>query len=149
MRTKLEAAAIAARSGCHVIIASGEDPAVLPRVLAGEDVGTWFPAQRRMSARERWIAFAAHPKGELHLDEGAVRALTDRGGSLLAAGVTHVEGSFSRGDVVELVDNSGLPMGRGIIRVDATTVRSLLDPQERSEASRPLIRRETLVLEVP
>lgn len=119
MRSKFEAARIAARFGCHAVIASGVRHESVDRVLAGEEEGTWFPARGSMSARHRWIAFASRPRGVIHVDEGAVEALVNRSGSLLAAGITRIEGNFVRGDVVEVRGPSGLLVARGLIRVDA------------------------------
>lgn len=118
MRSKLEAARIAARSGCHAVIASGVRHGTLERVLAGEAVGTWVPAKPGMPARHRWIAWAAAPRGTLHLDAGAVAALRERGASLLAAGVTRIEGHFRPGDVVVLRAPDGHRVGRGIVVCD-------------------------------
>jgi glutamate 5-kinase len=123
MRSKLEAASMAARGGCHAVIASGRDLGVLPRVLAGEAVGTWFPARDSLDARRRWIAFAGAARGTLHLDDGAVEAVRRRGASLLAAGVQRVDGEFGRGDVVELRGPAGERVGRGLIFWEARTAR--------------------------
>ncbi len=119
MRSKVAAALVAARSGCHVVIASGVDRDAMHQAARGEPVGTFFPAMGRLSARQRWMAFATRASGALHLDEGAVQALTNRGASLLAAGVTRVEGQFERGDVVELRNPQGEIVGRGIAEVGA------------------------------
>lgn len=115
MRSKLEAARVAARSGCHAVIASGRRIGALEEVLSGQHTGSWFPAEPALAPRRRWIAFAAAPRGRLHLDEGAVAALQGRGASLLAAGVTAIEGAFSAGDVVVLLDPSGAEIGRGAV----------------------------------
>ncbi|MCH9649158.1 MAG: glutamate 5-kinase [Deltaproteobacteria bacterium] len=115
MRTKVQAAMISADSGSQAIIASGKDPGTLSHVLAGEALGTWFPPRGRLQARHRWIAFATAPRGVLHLDDGAVDALRSRGASLLAAGVTAVEGQFEGGDVVELRGPDGDLVGRAMI----------------------------------
>jgi len=123
MRSKLESAQIAARSGCHAIIASGRRIGALAAVLAGEEVGSWLPAEEALGARRRWIAFAAAPRGRLLLDAGAVDALTRRGASLLAAGVVTIEGSFAAGDVVVLIGPDGAEIGRGAIGCDAEIAR--------------------------
>lgn len=119
MRSKFEAARIAARFGCHAVIASGVRPDAISSVLAGSEEGTWFPATGNMSARHRWIAFASRPRGVIHVDDGAVEAVVQRNGSLLAAGITRIEGNFVRGDVVEVRGPSGTLVARGLIRVDA------------------------------
>jgi len=149
MRTKVEAAWIASRAGCHTIITSGREPEHWGRLFAGEEVGTWFPARPRPHARQRWIAFAAAPRGKLVLDDGAVRALTEGHASLLAAGVTQVEGGFRTGDVVELHGADGRRVGRGIIGWDASTVREWCagHPPEGIRNAHALIRRDEIVLE--
>lgn len=150
MRSKVEAARIAARGGCHVVITSGREPERWPKLFAGEEVGTWFPARSRPHARQRWIAFAAAPRGTLTLDDGAVAALTQRHASLLAAGVTHAEGNFRPGDVVELLDAEGRRLGRGVIAWDAGTVREWCAgrPPAGVRNAHALIRRDAIVLEV-
>jgi glutamate 5-kinase len=115
MRSKLEAARIAARAGCHAVIASGREAGTLERVLAGDEVGTWVPAGQGLPARRRWIAFGSPVRGTLHLDVGAVRALRERGASLLAPGVARLEGTFAEGDVVELRGPDADLIGRGIV----------------------------------
>jgi glutamate 5-kinase len=105
MITKLKAARMAARAGAHTVIANGADPTVLGRILAGEEVGTLLTAGvSPLDARKRWIAGQQRARGTVHLDAGAVVALTDRGVSLLPVGVTRVEGRFSRGELVRCAD---------------------------------------------
>ena len=149
MRTKVEAAAIAARSGCHCVIASGVRPGVLDGLLQGRAVGTWFPAGESLSARQKWLAFATKPLGILHLDPGAVRALTERGASLLAAGVRRVEGRFEAGDVVELRGPNGDRIGRGIITCSAEGARAWAEgsPPASVRNRDALVDRDQLVLE--
>ncbi len=149
MRSKLEAATIAARAGCHAVIASGLDPDALSRVLAGEAVGTWFPARKTLQARRRWIAFAAAPRGSLELDAGAVAAVRDRQASVLAAGVTRCEGEFEQGDVVELRGPGGVAVGRGIVFCDVATARLWCEGRRPSGVRNhdALVHRDHLVLE--
>ncbi|MEM7349304.1 MAG: glutamate 5-kinase [Acidobacteriota bacterium] len=149
MRSKVEAAAMAARGGCQAIIASGLDATVLCGVLRGEAVGSWFPAGRGLQARRRWIAFATAPRGSLELDDGAVAALRERGASLLAAGVSRVLGDFHQGDVVELLDAAGHTVGRGIVHCDAATARlwSGGRPPEGVRNHHALVHRDHLALE--
>ncbi len=150
MKSKVEAAAIASRGGCHVVIASGRRPDVLETILAGEEIGTWVPERGRLKASHRWIAFAAAPRGILHLDAGAVEALRMRRASLLAAGVEKVEGKFRSGDVVELRGPSGDLVGRGRIPWDSKTVRKWCagSPPLEVRNAHCLIRRNHFVLEV-
>ncbi len=149
MASKLRAARIATRSGCQVVIASGRQPDNLARILAGDVVGTWCPARPGLDARRRWIAFATAPRGVLRLDAGAVAALRDRGASLLAAGVTAVEGEFSAGEVVLLRGPDGAEVGRGAVSCDAATARawSAGHAPSGTRHRHALVHRDQLVLE--
>jgi glutamate 5-kinase len=133
MASKLRAANIAAAAGENVVIASGRRPDVLTELLAGEDVGTLIlPAGRSVDSRKRWIGWSAHPEGALTVDEGARRALASQGRSLLAVGVTQVEGDFVKGDVVSLRDPQGREFARGLINYNAAEMRILAgQPTER------------------
>lgn len=124
MRSKVEAAGIASRAGCDVVIASGEEPKALGRILAGEPLGTWVPARGEIGAHRRWIGWASAARGVLHLDAGAVMALRERGASLLAAGVLGIEGEWEAGHVVELRGPGGAVVGRGLVQCDAQTARA-------------------------
>jgi glutamate 5-kinase len=122
--------------------------------LAGDRVGTLFHVTgKRRPTRLLWLAHATEPKGQLHLDPGAVRAVVERRASLLAAGVTGVSGAFSAGDPVDLVDTDGTPVARGLVNFDADELPPLLG---RSSAElkrelgaayeREIIHRDDLVL---
>lgn len=120
MLTKLEAAAKAARSGAHTIIASGKENQGIIRALSGESVGTLLRAgQGRLLARKQWLAGQMRSRGKLVLDEGAVRVLTQQGRSLLPVGVTRVEGQFARGEIVSCVDKDGNEVARGLVNYSA------------------------------
>ena len=118
MRTKIEAGKIATTAGTHMVIASGhiENPL---RSIADGGPCTWFltPANP-VTARKKWIAGSLEPRGTLTVDAGAVAALR-RGKSLLPAGVTRVDGGFSRGDAVVIRGPDGAEIGRGLIAYDA------------------------------
>lgn len=120
MVTKLQAADIARRAGADVIIAAGSAPNVIIRAVAGEPVGTRFPAlQSPLENRKRWILAGPAPAGIVTVDAGAARALRHNGRSLLPAGVTAVEGSFERGDTVFVRESEGPVLARGISRYDS------------------------------
>lgn len=126
MSTKLEAAQKVTSSGIPMVIASGRESGMLPRVLRGEPVGTYFaPRGDRLAARKRWIAFAAPPQGRLTVDAGARNALTERGKSLLPSGVVDVEGEFHAGEVVSLSEPDGKEFARGLINYDAVELRKI------------------------
>ncbi|MEL7058663.1 MAG: glutamate 5-kinase [Acidobacteriota bacterium] len=144
MRSKVEAARLAARAGAQAVVAHADD---LDLVTAGADAGTWLPASTAPRARRRWIAWAAAARGTLLLDAGAVRALRERGASLLPVGVTAVEGSFAAGDVVELRDPSGAVIGRGRLGFDAATVRAWCRGLAPDGEHNCLLRRDDVFLE--
>ena len=124
MVTKLESVAIAAGSGIPVVLTSAAQAA---QALAGEDVGTWFAATgRRASTRLLWLAHAAHTRGRLVLDDGAVRAVVERRMSLLPAGITGVDGDFEAGDPVDLVTAGGTVVARGLVGYSSAEVPDLL-----------------------
>jgi glutamate 5-kinase len=123
MRSKLEAARSAARYGAAIVIADGRSRGALGRIFAGEDVGTLVaPANEQLSSRKHWIAYSLKPKGALRLDSGAVRALLERGRSLLPIGISGVEGRFRVGDPVRCLSEAGDEVARGLICYDAEEV---------------------------
>ncbi|HEU5108562.1 MAG TPA: glutamate 5-kinase [Micromonosporaceae bacterium] len=151
MVTKVEAARIATGFGIPVVLtaASMAGPA-----LAGEPVGTHFhPVRQRPTARLFWLAHATSPRGRLHLDAGAVSAVVDRRKSLLPAGIVAVDGSFTAGDPVDLIDTSGAPVARGLVNYDAVELPGLLGRSTGELAAalgpayeREVVHRDDLVL---
>jgi glutamate 5-kinase len=126
MHTKLNAVKKATAVGENVIIANGTRPRVLDDILACEDVGTLFLATgASVPAWKRWIGYTVVPKGSFTLDDGARRAIAEQGRSLLAIGITRVEGSFRKGEVVSLVDASGREFARGLTNYDARDVSAI------------------------
>ncbi len=116
MVTKLRAADIIIKSGEKMIIANGNIVGVLGRIMKGEKIGTIFVGKgNSLKGKKRWIAFSAHARGSLTIDDGAVRALIEKKKSLLATGVTGVKGKFDLGDAVELLNSSGVAIGKGIV----------------------------------
>ncbi|MFD0202328.1 MULTISPECIES: glutamate 5-kinase [Saccharothrix] len=124
MASKLTAARLAASAGIPVLLAGAADAA---RALSTADVGTAFAVTGpRLSARRFWLGHAADATGRLVLDDGAVAAVVGRRRSLLAAGITGVEGAFEAGDVVELVNLSGHVVARGVVGFDAAELPALI-----------------------
>ena len=116
MATKLAAARIATDSGVTMAIAQGQQPQNILRILDGENIGTKFePQPKSDNARKRWIAYGLIPMGKLYLDDGAVNAIAKRGKSLLPAGITKVEGDFSTGDAVQILDSHQQEIARGLV----------------------------------
>jgi glutamate 5-kinase len=115
MTTKLTAANVAMHAGVDVVVAAGKEPNVVLRVAAGELVGTRFHAlESRPESRKRWILAGPKPAGRLVVDDGAARALCQRGRSLLPAGIVAVEGRFDRGDTVTILDQQRVELARGL-----------------------------------
>lgn len=114
--TKVSAARMAAWSGVPTVIAAATEADVVSKAVAGENVGTWVAARdSKLTARKLWIAFGLPSLGRLVIDGGAVGALTGRGASLLAVGVTAVEGDFEAGAAVEVVSIDRQLVGKGIV----------------------------------
>lgn len=133
MLTKVLAAKRAANSGGHTIIASGREAGVLERLASGEAIGTELRALLPIrSARQRWLANHLRLRGRVTVDDGAAQALVEGHKSLLAIGVTAVEGEFERGDVVACVTEQGRELARGLINYSAAdTQRILRQPSHR------------------
>jgi glutamate 5-kinase len=130
MRTKIEAAKIAVGGGTHMVIADGRVDNPIARIAAGGRC-TWFlTPSNPVTARKKWIAGSLEPRGSVHVDAGAARAL-GQGGSLLPAGVTRVEGAFARGDCVLIRDAAGAEIGRGLIAYDAGEAGQLVGRNSR------------------
>jgi len=127
MRTKLLAAAQAARSGAGTVIAYGRHEQVLIELFQGVDRGTYLkPSQTRVAARKQWLGTQARVKGRLGLDAGAVKALKTAGKSLLPVGVRSVEGEFSRGEVVACFDDQQQEIARGLVNYSAQEARLII-----------------------
>jgi len=127
MTTKLRAAAVAAKSGAQTIIASGLEGDVLLRLSQGESLGTLLIAERTpLAARKQWLAGQSIVRGRLTLDDGAVRVLRDQGKSLLAVGVTAVEGEFQRGEIVICQNSDGHEIARGLVNYGAAETRKIM-----------------------
>ena len=121
MATKVQAARLATSAGATVVIASGREQQVLPRLARGEVIGTLFPAAgTRLESRKRWMLAGLSARGRLVVDGGAAVALQREHRSLLPAGVLSIEGDFQRGDAVTLVGPDGAALGYGIANYGAT-----------------------------
>ena len=133
MVTKLAAARIATSAGVKTVITHGNKPDNINRILAGEFLGTHFEAQPRAeNARKRWIAYSLVPVGRLYLDEGAVKAIRDHGKSLLAAGITQVEGEFQASEAVALCNAQGHEIARGLVNYSSNEIRQIQGQQSQN-----------------
>jgi len=127
MLTKLQAAGKAARSGAATIIANGMTNGVLLRIKNCEDCGSLLlPNRERLAARKQWMAGQMKVRGQVVLDDGAVRVLRDSGRSLLPVGVTHVQGEFARGELVACLDLQQREIARGLINYSSNETQKIL-----------------------
>lgn len=126
MATKLQAADAARRAGTDVVIAAGAAEDVILRAVAGESVGTRFPAMETpLENRKRWIFAGPKPPGCVVIDAGAVKALMKNGRSLLPAGIIQVNGPFGRGDTISIHDSQQKELARGIVRYSSQDLEQL------------------------
>jgi glutamate 5-kinase len=129
MSSKLAAAKMVLGCGEAMMVADGRMENVLPRLLAGEEIGSLFTSgsseqQRRRAGKDRWIG-AARAVGTITIDDGAAKALTEKNKSLLPAGIVKVTGQFLRGDVVDIVDPTGRTIARGLSNYSAEDVNQI------------------------
>ncbi|NRB79022.1 MAG: glutamate 5-kinase [Saccharospirillaceae bacterium] len=126
MVTKIRAAKLAARSGTNTNIASGMENNVITRLFAGENLGTLLIAdQEPLNARKQWLAGHLQTKGTLLVNSGAYNAITEHQ-SLLSMGILSASGTFQRGEVVSLANESGLIFARGLINLDIQDMKKVV-----------------------
>ena len=124
MKTKLEAAKICMNAGCHMAIANGKHINPLSKLLK-ENICTWFlPKVSTLDARKKWIISSIGSNGKIYIDNGASKALKN-GKSLLSAGITKVEGAFSKGDNILIVDNDGKESARGLTSFSSEEINKI------------------------
>lgn len=115
MHTKIQAAKRMMRSGVPMVIAGGKVRNVLTRLLAGDDIGTFFhPSINKMNSRKRWLTWSVKPKGEISVDEGAKKALLEKNKSLLPGGIKSISGIWSIGEVVRVLGPDQKEIAKGI-----------------------------------
>lgn len=126
MLSKLMAARRAARIGVPTLIVSGREERALDRVFDLDEIGTWIATTHKMlSGRKFWLAYNLDPAGVIAVDDGAVRALTQKGKSLLAAGIAEVEGNFGVGALVRIAGLDGTTIGVGLTNFKASELRRI------------------------
>jgi glutamate 5-kinase len=141
MASKLEAARVATFGGAGVVVAPLE-PSVLDRIVAGNEVGTYFrPRTKTASARRLWIAFGRPPCGTIIVDNGARKAIVQDKRSLLPVGVVSVRGDFSAGDTVDVAEIEGSVFARGLVRYGSDQLQSAV-----GRGNREVIHRDHLVV---
>lgn len=125
MLTKVQAADIARRSGTRVVIAQGDLPDVLSRLVSGEKIGTCFqPVSNTMESRKRFLLAGTIPRASIRIDNGALKALQS-GGSLLPVGITHVQGQFERGDIIKIKTSEGKDCAAGMANYAAEDINQI------------------------
>lgn len=142
MRSKIEAARIAMRSGVTTFIGRVQKAGELSSAIEGNGRGTYFDTIKdSLSMKKQWIGFHSTPSGTITVDQGAVLALVDLHKSLLPAGVTRVDGEFHPGDIVQIVDENNTVIGRGVVnyatwQLQATAGLSSDEVERRVEVQR-------------
>ncbi|HEU4684442.1 MAG TPA: glutamate 5-kinase [Nitrospira sp.] len=154
MATKVRAAKKVGQYGVPTLILNGQEPGLMTTIVEGGEAGTLFlPKERRLTSRKHWIAFTLRPRGFVTLDQGAVEALTKRGKSLLASGITAVQGTFEAGDPIGCLDPDGKEFAKGLVNFSSEIlsrikglktlqIQQQLGPQEYDE----VIHRDNLVV---
>ncbi len=126
MRSTLEAAKIAVESGETAVIADGRADNVLTELMNGRNIGTLFlPTPEKLAGRKRWIRFTRRPRGTVKIDAGAVKAIRERGTSLLPTGIIEVKGDFKRSDTVRVAARNGTEVARGLTNYSATDIQKI------------------------
>ena len=128
MSSKLSAAETVTKSGEYLWIADGKDPEILVKIINAEDVGTLFlPAsEKQMDSKKRWLSFFSKSSGIIIVDDGAAKALSKKGGSLLPSGITGTDGNFNRGDTVTICDKTGNSIAKGLSNYSCKEIEEIL-----------------------
>ena len=126
MKTKLEAAKVVTHSGGSVIIANGKMPQVIKNLFSGEKIGTKFYPVEQLSQKRRWIAYATNITGQIVVNDGAKKAVTEKNKSLLPKGIISINGIFSRGDVISILDENSNEFARGIANYNSEDCKKIL-----------------------
>jgi len=127
MKSKILAAKKVTAIGIPCVIAPGKRKHVLTDILAGKEIGTLFlPMTDRLNSKKYWIAFTLRSRGRLIIDDGAKKALLDKGKSLLPSGIIDVEGDFNLGDPVSCVDREGTSLAKGLVNFSSAEIRKIM-----------------------
>lgn len=126
MATKIKAAEIALNSGVNMVIAQGEKPENLLKIIKGEDIGTLFVKNKKgLRAKKHWLQYSSKKTGKLIIDDGAKQAILKHK-SLLPSGIKEVEGNFQKGDVITLLDEEKNILAAGIVNYSADECKKIL-----------------------
>jgi glutamate 5-kinase len=127
MLSKIKAARKVTSAGVPMIIARGDRRDILPKLLAGRPLGTYFvPNDRKLARRKCWIAFSLKPKGTITIDDGAARAILQNGKSLLPSGIVAADGDFGIGAPVECCNRAQESLGIGLVNYSAADIRRIM-----------------------
>ena len=126
MITKLQAAKVVTHSGGYVIIANGKKPQVISKLFSGEKLGTVFSPVEEMSQKRRWIAYATNITGQIIINDGAKKAITEKDKSLLSIGVIAINGYFDKGDVISILDENKKEFARGIANYSSDECKKII-----------------------
>lgn len=129
MKTKLEAAKVAMHSGGMAIIANGKKEGIIHSIFNKEPVGTLFLPVESLSGKKRWVAYATNITGQVKVNDGAKKALLEKGASLLPIGIIKVKNSFKKGDVVSILDNNDNEFAKGMVNYSSGDCRKILGKQ--------------------
>ncbi len=142
MKTKLKAAQITATANCRMVLANGQEPDVIQKIMDGQDIGTLFlPKEEKLSNRRRWILHSK-PEGTIHIDVGALTAI-GKHKSLLPSGITRIEGTFPVGAVVMINDAAKAVTSlsseelKAVVGLHSVKIRDLLGPDRRDVVAIP------------
>ena len=126
MKTKIKAARLSLDAGAKTWVADGNDGNILTDIFYGQEVGTFFEGERdKLQSRKTWIASLGSPKGQLLIDDGAAKAISDGGSSLLPVGITAIEGDFEKGALVACV-NQDEEIARGFSNFNSFEINLIL-----------------------
>ena len=140
-----QSAELAAHNGIPVVIANGRKDGVLAQILRGEDEGTLlFPKNKQISKYKRWIAFFNRVEGKITINKQTEKALNN-GKSLLPAGILKQEGDFKLGSMVEIINQDGATIGRGLVEADSQELASH-NSSNAPAKEQPIIHYDNLVL---
>ncbi|MCP4714368.1 MAG: glutamate 5-kinase [Deltaproteobacteria bacterium] len=126
MATKIKAAKTAARFAVPTIIANGKEQGNLARILSGHEIGTLIlPAKNKLTSRKHWIAYTLKPQGAILVDDGARRAMSEQGKSLLPSGIVEVRGEFGAGEAVSCCGAAGDEFARGVTAYSSNEIAAI------------------------
>jgi glutamate 5-kinase len=146
MLSKLKAVEMATGFGIRAYVASGKEPDIVPRIIAGESLGTEFhPTRKRPRSYRQWLHFASLTSGRIVVDDGAQGALRNNK-SLLPAGIARIEGDFNAGDIVEIYNAREEKLGVGLVSYSAGELTRIVDGDAGRSRGQEAIHRDRLLL---